>query len=84
MSCMCVFISTLSQPAEPRSSPLLTWLDLVFGFESLPLDVTQVLGSRAREALVGQTHVLLPDGQGAVQTLAGQLEVIHGHLKKQT
>lgn len=62
----------------------LTWLDLVLGFERLPLDVTQVLGSRAREALVSQTHVLLPDGQGAVQTLAGQLEVIHGHLKKQT
>lgn len=65
---------------EPRSSPLLTWLDLVFSFEGFSLDVTQVLGGRAREALVGQPHVLLPDGQGAVQTPAGQLEVVHGHL----
>lgn len=79
----------LFQPSASLLGPdltltLLTWLDLVFGFESLPLNVTQVLGSRAWEALVGQMHVPLPDGQGSVQTLAGQLEVIHGHLKKQT
>lgn len=64
----------------PRSSPLLTWLDLIFNFEGIPLDVTQVLGGRAWEALEGQPHVLLPDGQGAVQTPAGQLKVVHGHL----
>lgn len=81
---MCSFQPSASVLSPDLALTLLTWLDLVFGFESLPLDVTQVLGSRAREALVGQTHVLLPDGQGAVQTLAGQLEVIHGHLKKQT
>lgn len=65
---------------EPQCSPLLTWLDLVFSFEGISLDVTQILGGRAWEALVGQPHVLLPDGQGAVQTPAGQLEVVHGHL----
>lgn len=65
---------------SPYLLPRLTRLDLIFSFEVFSLDVTQVLGGRAREALVGQPHVLLPDGQGAVQTPAGQLEVVHGHL----
>ena len=67
--------------ANPASPSLLTWQHLVLRFEALALDFTQVLGGRAWEALIGQPHVLLPDGQGAVQTLTGQLKVVHGHLK---
>ena len=68
-------------PGSVSSSSLhLTWLHLILDPELLSLDVTQVLGGRAWEALEGQPHVLLPDSQGTVQTLTGQLKVIHGHL----
>lgn len=74
-------LSIIWSPCWEASSFRLTWLQLIFRFEGLPLDVTQVLGGRAGEALVGQPHVLLSDGQGTVQTLTGQLKVIHGHLR---
>lgn len=57
-----------------------TWLQLIFRFEGLSLNVTQVLGGRLRESLVGQLHVLLPDGQGTEKPLTRHLKVIHGHL----
>lgn len=65
---------------NPRCYPL-TWLQLIVRLEGFTLDITQVLGGRAWEALEGQFHVLLSDGQGTVQTLTGQLKVIQGHLK---
>lgn len=59
----------------------LTWMHLILRFVILCLNVAQVLGDCPWEALIGQPHVLLPDGQGTIQTFAGQLKVIHGHLK---
>lgn len=53
---------------------------MLIRLEGLSLDVTQVLRGSPGEALVGQLHVLLPDAHGTVQTLAGQLKVIRGHL----
>lgn len=75
-----IYISVLMNVNKPRSY-LLTWLHLIVNLEGFTLNITQVLGGRAWEALESQFHVLLPDGQGTVQTFAGQLKVIQGHLK---
>lgn len=72
---------TESRSNSGAPSPLLTWLHLVLRFEGLSLDLTQKLGGCSGITLIGQSHVLLPDGQCPVQTLTGQLKVIHGHLK---
>lgn len=57
-----------------------TRLQLIFRFEALSFNVTQVVGGRLWETLVGQPHVLLPDGQGTENTPARHLKVVHGHL----
>lgn len=68
----------------PQTSHLpaysLTWLHGVFRLKGLSLNVPQVLGCGEGEALVGQPHVLLSDGQSTVHTLTGNLKVIHGYL----
>lgn len=64
--------------------PFPTWLQLIFRSEGFSLNMTQELGGRLWETLVGQPHVLLPDGQGTEKTLTRHLKVIHGHLSTHT
>ena len=44
--------------------------------------MTQVLGRGAREAVIGEAGILLPDHQGLGQALGGLLIVLHSDLQE--
>lgn len=64
-----------------NSVSVITREHLIFRFPLVSFNLAQELRWSVGESLVTQPHVLLSDGQGTVQTLTGQLKVIHGHLQ---
>ena len=58
-----------------------TWEDLCRGCR-VRLWMTQVLGRGPREAVIGESGILLPDHQGLGQALGSLLIVLHSDLQK--
>ena len=58
-----------------------TW-EALFQGRGVQPPMTQVLGRGAREAVIGEAGILLPDHQGLGQALGSLLIVLHGDLQE--